>query len=162
MASDGASEDDDSSGPGTPPSLTTDDLEQIQDPAVRTKVEHMVEQRFEMIRSPLIPPEILARYGNVVPGLPEKIVQWTEDESQHRRILEKAAFEEARTLRSRAQLSGVGVAALGIVVAGLTAVFGDSAGSNFVAAVIAIVSVGGPFAARVLAGRMGGSNDSAD
>jgi hypothetical protein len=52
--------------------ITAEDLEQIHDPVVRAKVEYY-RQSFEMIRSPLLPPEVLARYGSVVPGLPEKL-----------------------------------------------------------------------------------------
>jgi uncharacterized membrane protein len=145
------------SGAASQPALPTPaELEQIADPKVRNKVEHLVE-RFDMFRSPLLPPEVLARYGSVVPGLPEKFVQWTEAQSEHRRMMERAAFEEVRTIRARAQASGVGIAALGILTAGLVAVFGSSAGSSFVAAIIAIVSVGGPFAARVLASKIGRS-----
>jgi uncharacterized membrane protein len=150
----GANEEGASDRASQPALPTPAELEQIADPAVRNKVEHLVE-RFEMFRSPLLPPEVLARYGNVVPGLPEKFVQWTEAQSEHRRTMERAAFEEVRTIRARAQASGVGIAALGIFTAGLVAVFGSSAGSSFVATVIAIVSVGGPFAARVLASKIG-------
>jgi uncharacterized membrane protein len=89
-----------------PTVLTPEDLAQIPEPEVRSKVAHWVE-RFESFRSPLLPPEVLKRYGNVVPGLPEKFVRWTEEESEHRRTMEKAAFEEVRTLRSRSQASGV-------------------------------------------------------
>jgi uncharacterized membrane protein len=151
---DGADDELSESAESAPALPTPDEVERIPDPVVRTKVGYMVE-RFEMFRSPLLPPEVLARYGNVVPNLPEKFVQWTEDESVHRRTMEKAAFEEVRTIRSRAQASGVAIAALGLVVSGLVAVFGDSAGSSFVATVIAIVSVGGPFAARLLASKIG-------
>ncbi len=138
-----------------PPAITAEELDKIPDAGIRHKVEYLVQGRFEMIRSPLLPPEILARYGEVVPGLPEKLVRWTEEETAHRRSLEKSAFEERRSVRARGQLFGFCVAIIGVVSAALLAAYTNSTAGTTAASIIAIVSVGGPFAARLLAARFG-------
>jgi uncharacterized membrane protein len=156
---------DDASDDGRVAVVTHDELEQIlqqiPDQEARSRVQVLVQERFEAFRSPLLPPEVLKRYGNVVPGLPEKFVKWTEDESEHRRSMERAAFEEVRTLRARAQLSGVTVAIVGLLVSGLVAILTNSGAGSSAAIVLAIMSVGGPFAARLLASR-GRHRDEAD
>lgn len=106
---------------------------------------------FEGFASPLLPPEILERYGNVIPGLDGKLVEWAEEETRHRRSLEREAFEEAKVLRNRSAWAGPVVAVVGLLVSAAVIVSTNSAPGAFVGSVIAIVSVGGPFAARVLA-----------
>lgn len=141
-----------------PSVLTPEELERIP-PEVRPKVEVLVrEHRFEMIRSPLLPPDLLARYDNVVPGLSAKLVGWTEDETQHRRTLERASMHDARVYRLRGQAFGFTVSILGLLIAGGVLATTDSVYAMVGAGVIAIVAVGGPFAARVLASRWGRSN----
>ncbi|MBL4540178.1 MAG: DUF2335 domain-containing protein [Rhodobacteraceae bacterium] len=132
-------------------------LDLLEEEEQRSSAGLAVERRFEILQSPLLPPQILAQYGEVVEGLPARLVEWTERESQHRRDMEIRAFEEARILRLRSQAIGAGVAGLGILVAGYVAVAGTGAGAPLVAGVIAIVSVGGPFAARLLAERWRGA-----
>lgn len=118
-----------------------------------TKDEKWTSVYVEGFQSPLLPPEILKRYGNVVPGLDKKLVEWSENETLHRRKLEIAAFEEARELRSRASILGPGVSVVGIVVSAVLSYSNPTWAGATVACVIAIVSVGGPFAARLLANR---------
>ncbi len=109
--------------------------------------------RVEGFQSPLLPPEVLKSYGDVIPGLDKKLVEWSESETLHRRQLERDAFEEARDLRSRSSIFGPAVSIIGLLVAGGVGAVGTTWSSAFVAMVIAIVAVGGPFAARILAGR---------
>jgi hypothetical protein len=74
------------------PAILTPEEGEMIPPEIRPKVESLEvlvrEHRFEMIRSPLLPPDLLQRYDNVVPGLSAKLVKWTEDETKHRRSLE--------------------------------------------------------------------------
>lgn len=104
-------------------------------------------------RSPLLPPEIMRQYGEVLPGLSEKLVEWTEEESKHRRRLEELAFEEAQLLRRRAQIAGPLVAIVSLAIAGLIGVLNPTAFGAAISAVVVIAGVGGPFAARLLANR---------
>ncbi|RMF36582.1 MAG: DUF2335 domain-containing protein [Alphaproteobacteria bacterium] len=137
------------------PNLSTEDLEKIPE-EIREKVLVGAQQSIELIRSPLLPPEVLIRYNNAVPGLAAKLIEWTEAEQAHRRELEIRGFQEAERLRSRAQWGGWVVSTFGLTVAGtvasVSAVYGSVAAAT-AAGVIAIVSVGGPFAARLLASR---------
>lgn len=114
------------------------------------------EGTFEAIRSPLLPPEILAKYGEVVPDLPERMVQWIETESEDRRQMQQQAFEEAKAARRRGQVYGLSIALFGLAMAAVVgvaaAVFGSVAAA-MTAGVVAIVGVGGPYAARLLANR---------
>lgn len=109
--------------------------------------------RFEGFASPLLPPEVLERYGNAIPGLDRKLVEWSEEETKHRRSLEREAFEETKALRNRSSWAGPVVAVVGLLISALVIVSTNSAPGAVVASIIAIVSVGGPFAARVLASR---------
>lgn len=115
--------------------------------------------RFEGFQSPILPPEVLKSYGNVVPGLDRKLIQWSEEETRHRRTLEREAFDEAKALRDRASKLGPAVAILGLACSVLVSSINQSWAGAAVATVIAIVSVGGPFAARLLANRWAFKND---
>jgi len=127
------------------PSLTTEELERIPE-ELRPKVERILvrEERFEMTMGPLPPPDMLARYDKIVPGLPERLIRWTEEETFHRRSMQRFG-----------QRSGLAVALAGFGAAVAIAALGDSVAFAFVAGVCAIVGVGGTVAARVLAGRWG-------
>lgn len=119
--------------------------------------------QFEMIRSPLLPPNLLKEYDEVLPGLAAKLVEWTEAESSHRRVMEKRAFDETRNLQAKGQWFGLTVSIFGLTMSALTIYLappGYATPAAWTATVIAIVSVGGPFAARLLAGRIGKQSDA--
>jgi uncharacterized membrane protein len=122
---------------------------------LRQKIQKVtLEQRLEITQGPLPRPEVLADYDRALPGLAAKLVEWTENETGHRHQLEDKSFEEAKSLRSRAQVLGVAVSVIGLVIAGVVGAFAainDSFSGATAASVIAIVSVGGPFSARLLA-----------
>jgi uncharacterized membrane protein len=150
-----------------PPAVLTPEERDKIPPEVRPKVDALEalvrEQHFEMIRSPLLPPDLLQRYDNVVPGLSAKLVKWTEDETEHRRSLERDSFNAARVFRLRGQTFGFTVSVVGLMVAGGVLAVTDSTYGMLGAGIIAIVAVGGPFTARILAGRWGRSSlDNAD
>ena len=134
-----------------PEILPPEDWEKIPED-LRPKIQAFVTE-FEMFRSPLLPPEVMERYGKVVPGLDRKLVEWTEEESGHRRKMELQAFDEVKALRKNAQISGAITALFGIAVAGVVSIMSEGVAGEVTAGVIAIVSVGGPFAARILASR---------
>lgn len=141
---------------GLPDALSRVDWEAIPKDQ-REILETVLHAQFEMIRSPLLPPRILQDYNDVVPGLAEKLIEWTESESSHRRKMEQRAFEVSVGFQSRGQWFGLIVSLFGLSVSGLIVYFSrdsEAAGpAAWVATVIAIVSIGGPFAARLLASR---------
>lgn len=94
-----------------------------------------------------IPPEILAEYERVFPGLGERLLRWTERQQDHRIELEKMRARGSKKRKDRAQIGSLVVAAGGIVIAGVVGIVG----SWIAASVIAIVAVGGPLAAVALA-----------
>lgn len=126
----------------------------------REIIEQTISQ-FEMVRSPLLPPKILREYGEVVPGLEKKLVEWVESETKHRQMLEQASFDEAKSLRSRAQFSGPLVAVVSLLAAATIAIFSPTAAGAAIAIAIVIViaGVGGPFAARTLANKWNSRDD---
>jgi uncharacterized membrane protein len=83
----------------------------------------------------------------VHPDLPEKIISWSEEQRNHRMKLEIAAANGSEGRMNRGQIFTFIISALGL---GLSAVVGI-VGSPVVASTIAIVSIGGPAAAFVLA-----------
>lgn len=144
-----------------PPSIfTPEELQRIPED-IRTKAEIIIE-RYEHFRGPLPHPAVLAQYDKAMPGLSEKLVLWAEDETRHRRDMERSVFAEERRGRLWGQAGGALISVLGLVLAsglGVVAAIYNSAFAAAVATVIAIVSVGGPFAARLLArGWRGGSS----
>ncbi|GEM_PF-4005050 len=139
--------------------LSEDDLQHIPE-EIRERI-LTYSQRFEMIQSPLLPPKLLQEYDQVIPGLSEKLVEWTENETRHRHDLDNQSFNEVRSLRSRAQIFGFIVAITGLLSAGaigIAAALYSSSSAAVLGGVLAIVSVGGPFAARILAGRFKSSD----
>jgi uncharacterized membrane protein len=135
-----------------PAVLTPEELERLP-PEVRVKIEGLIEHRFEMIRNPLLPPDVLARYDNVVPGFAERLLKWTEDEAEHRRGLERESMLASISFRSRGQWFGTSVSIVGLIAAGIALALTNSTAGMLGTSVIAIVAVGGPFAARILASR---------
>ena len=66
-------------------------------------------------RGPLPSPQALREYNNAIPGLGERIVSSWEDESRHRRGLERRIVDAAIANQSRGQLIA---AAIALVIAG--------------------------------------------
>lgn len=126
----------------------------------REQLQTVLHAQFEMIRSPLLPPRLLKEYDEVVPGLAVKLVEWTEAESDHRRNMEKLAFDATRSLQGKGQWFGLTVSILGLCLAALIVLLSPTKWSALVAIVVAIVSVGGPFAARFLAARFNRQSES--
>ena len=121
-----------------------------EDPHVKTAIEvSMMAWRGSM---PFPPPPILADLERIHPGITGKMVQWTDEQRAHRIRLEKIETEGDEKRKDRSQILGGGVAVLGLCLAAVTAIWGNP----WTAAVIAIVSVGGPIAAVMLAMNLGG------
>lgn len=98
-------------------------------------------------QGPLPPPEMLEQYDRIYPGLKEHIVQAWQQQAEHRRGLERSTTTGSERRMDRAQSNGLIVGLASLVLAAVVGVFG----SWIVAAVIAIVGVGGPNAAAILA-----------
>jgi uncharacterized membrane protein len=98
---------------------------------------------------PIAPPAILKEYGNVHPELVSKLIKWTEDQSAHRRDLERMRTEGSETRLNRSQWIGGAVAIGGLILAAIAGQY-----SAVASVFIAIAGVGGPTAAIWLARNM--------
>ena len=96
---------------------------------------------------PIPPPSMLLEYRAVHPDLPAKIIQWSEIQRDHRVAMEKTAADGAESRMNRGQIFAFCVACPGLCLSAVAGI----AGSPIVGSVIAIVSIGGPTAAFVLA-----------
>jgi uncharacterized membrane protein len=96
---------------------------------------------------PIPPPSMLLEYRAVHPDLPEKIIQWSEIQRDHRVAMEKKAADGAESRMNRGQIFAFCIACLGFCLSAVAGI----AGSPIVGSVFAIVSIGGPTAAFVLA-----------
>lgn len=92
---------------------------------------------------PVPPAPILAEYNTTIPGLGDKIVDWTEQQRVHRQSLEKQRTDGAERRMDRAQISATAIAVWGLTMAGAVGIFG----SLYVGIALAVVSIGGPTAA---------------
>lgn len=110
-------------------------------------ISKVVELTLMVFGGPIPPPSFLAAYDKVVPGLAQRIIGWTEQQRDHRQALERQRVDGSERRMNRGQIIGASVAILGLPLAALVGIFGHP----FVASVIAIVSVGGPTAAAIMA-----------
>jgi len=97
---------------------------------------------------PIPPAPLLAEYDEEFPGLAERMIGWFEDQRKHRQSLEEKRTDRSESRMDRGQLFtfiGMCLCVGGAVVVGL---FGNA----YVAAVLAIVGIGGPTAATLMAG----------
>jgi uncharacterized membrane protein len=101
---------------------------------------------------PLAPPPILKEYGNIRPELIDKLIKWTEDQSAHRRELERLRTEGSERRLNRSQWIAAVVAVGGLILAAFVGSYSNPNGATAAIAIaIALVSVGGPTAAIWLA-----------
>ena len=118
------------------------DLTKSEIQAVVTTLLH--ESKFS---GPLPPASMLAEYDAVRPGLAQEIIGWAQQQQAHRRGLELMAFRGSESRMNRAQVFAL-VVALASLAAGLGAAY---FGANSVAMAFALVGIGGPSTATVLA-----------
>ena len=74
---------------------------------------------------PLPHPEILRQFEQVAPGAAERIIKMAEDQSSHRRDLEKKVIDSDISRSKWGQILGFIIATVGLVVSGLIAIFGN-------------------------------------
>ncbi|MEK7565052.1 MAG: DUF2335 domain-containing protein [Patescibacteria group bacterium] len=75
---------------------------------------------------PLPPPDILRQFDEVVPGAAERIIKMAEDQSTHRRELEKKVIDSDITRSKWGQILGFIIAISGLVVSAIVAVYGSA------------------------------------
>lgn len=75
---------------------------------------------------PLPPPEILRRFDEVVPGAAERIIKMAEEQSTHRKDLERKVIDSDIARSKWGQILGFCIAVVGLAVAALIAIFGNA------------------------------------
>ena len=96
---------------------------------------------------PIADPNSLAQHDAVFPGLSREIIDAWHEQRRHRMRLEANATEGSGDRIDRSQRNSMIVAVVGLLVAGAAGIWGGWGA----AAVIALISVGGPNAATILA-----------
>jgi uncharacterized membrane protein len=114
------------------------------DPDARILIERV--SASSQYRGPIPPPQMLAEYEKVIPGLGGRIIENWEQQRKHRERLEADTTRGSEARMDRSQRNALIVAVLGLVIAAVLGYFGAST----VAIFIAIVAVGGPNAATIL------------
>jgi Cu/Ag efflux pump CusA len=89
---------------------------------------------------------MLHAYDEYKPGMGMEVVEWLKDQTRHRQGLERNRTDGSERRLNRSQIFAFVIAMVGLVIAAIASYW-----STFVAAVIAIVAVGGPSAASILA-----------
>ncbi len=92
---------------------------------------------------PLPPPEILQKFNEVVPGAAERIIKMAEEQSVHRRALEKKVIDSDIARSKYGQILGFVIAIAGLVVAALIAIYGNAiaGGAIGVSTLVSLVGV---------------------
>lgn len=98
-------------------SVPPEALEHLQGDSGDKVFVHAAEHRLELSRSPLPSPLIMREYRDVIPGLPEKLVEWTEAESLHRREMERADRAGGEALRRNGQRAAALTSIVGLLIA---------------------------------------------
>ena len=75
---------------------------------------------------PLPPPEILRKFNDVVPGAADRIITMAEEQSAHRRELEKKVIESDIERSKWGQVLGFTIAITGLVASTLIAIYGSA------------------------------------
>lgn len=98
-------------------------------------------------RGPIPDPASLAQYDEAVPGLAREIIDAWHEQRRHRIGLEAEGARSSDQRIDRSQRNSMIVSVVGLVVAGVAGIWGTWEA----AALIALVSVGGPNAATIIA-----------
>lgn len=103
-------------------------------------------------QSSLPPVEFFESFEKAFPGWGKKLLELTEIQSQHRQSIERQQVVQTEKRMDRGQVFGFSVAILAIVGATLTWILAPPSIATSIAAFgLAIVGVGGPAVARLLA-----------
>lgn len=94
----------------------------------------------------LPPPQELSEYEKTSPGAAEHIFRAADEQRKHRHAIEAKLVDGDETRRSRGQLLSGGLSLIGLVGAIALGIVGNS----WIAAILAIISIGGPLAAQRL------------
>lgn len=135
-----------------PSMVTTEIIEQlkslgidISDPTAQLVIKQV--RALSLYQGSLPPPELLEHYNRTIPGLGNRLIDNWDSQICHRQSLEAQMTEKAQARMDRSQRNALIVAVSGMILSAFVGIWGHW----FAAAVLAVVSVGGPSAAMLLA-----------
>lgn len=75
---------------------------------------------------PLPPPEVLEKFESVVPGSAERIIKMAEEQSAHRKYLERMVIESDVARSKWGQALGFLIAIAGLAISAIIAIYGNA------------------------------------
>lgn len=75
---------------------------------------------------PLPPPDVLRQFDEVVPGAAERIIKMAEEQSAHRKELERKVINSDISRSKWGQVLGFIIAIAGLVVSAVVAIYGNA------------------------------------
>lgn len=81
---------------------------------------------------PLPPPEILRKFDEIVPGAAERILKMAEEQSAHRKELERKVIESDISRSKWGQILGFAIAIVGLAVSALVAIYGNAVAGSII------------------------------
>ncbi len=82
-------------------------------------------EQVQSFSGPLPHPDILRQFEQVAPGAAERIIKMAEDQSSHRRDLEKKVIESDISRSRWGQILGFVIAVTGLLVSAVIGIFGN-------------------------------------
>ena len=86
----------------------------------------------EFFSGPLPPPEVLEKFESIVPGAAERIIKMAEDQSTHRKDLEKKVIESDIARSKWGQILGFMIAIGGLIASIIVAVYGSAIAGSII------------------------------
>ena len=104
----------------------------------------LVVRETQTFSGPLPPPEVLKKFDEVVPGAAERIIKMAEEQSAHRKELEKKVIDSDIARSKYGQVLGFCIAIVGLVVLAFVSIFGNAIAGGVIG-VSTLVSLVGVF-----------------
>ncbi|MEK7586811.1 MAG: DUF2335 domain-containing protein [Patescibacteria group bacterium] len=86
----------------------------------------------QIFSGPLPHPEILKKFDEVVPGAAERIIKMAEDQSIHRKELEKKVINSDIARSKWGQILGFVISVIGLLAAALIAIYGNAVAGGII------------------------------
>lgn len=86
----------------------------------------------QIFSGPLPYPEILKKFDEVVPGAAERIIKMAEDQSIHRKELEKKVINSDIARSKWGQILGFVISVIGLLAAALIAIYGNAVAGGII------------------------------
>jgi uncharacterized membrane protein len=86
----------------------------------------VVLRQSQTFSGPLPPPEMLRKFDEVVPGAAERIIKMAEEQSAHRKDLEKKVIESDISRSKWWQVLGFVIAIVGLIASAYIAIYGNA------------------------------------